>query len=436
MHRSCASTRILKCMQEYRYVIIGGGIAGTTAAETIRKQDKVGKIAIVSDEPHPLYSRVLLSKPKWVLGEQPFDNVWLKNDAWYKEQDIHLFQGLSATALDADRRRVTLSDGDVLTYEKLLLATGAHNRPWSVPGADKAGVMQLRTVDDARAIAEAAQGEPKRVVTIGSSCVSFEIIEILRTRGFTVTEVMRERYYFEPSLSRAEGELIEKVLGENGVEIMRENEVAEVLGGDTVTGVRLKDGREIPCDIVLAFIGVIYPLEWLMGSGVATHKGILTNEFLETNVPGIYSAGDTTECWDEALGEVVIMGNWMSARLQGEVAGKNMSTAPEVARTPFHQVSFHTSHGFGYQIGWVGDVRVGGDRMELHHPTAEPHTYCRLILWHGRVVGGTTVNRPDLMGMITKLIQSREDVSARLKDLGEVVMNETALPQPTGGSCG
>lgn len=423
-------------MQEYRYVIVGGGIAGTTAAETIRKRDAEGAIAIISDEPHPLYSRVLLSKPKWVLGEQPFDNVWLKNDAWYAEKNIHLFRGLTATALDADRKRVTLSDGDVLSYEKLLLATGAHSRPWTVPGAEKQGVLSLRTVDDARAIAKAAQGEPKRVVTIGSSCVSFEIIEILRTRGFTVTEVMRERYYFEPSLSRAEGELIEKVLTANEVEIIRENEVAEVLGSDSVTGVRLKDGREIPCDIVLAFIGVVYPLAWLKSAGLAVNRGILANTFLETNLPGVYSAGDTTESWDEALGEVVIMGNWMSARLQGEVAGKNMSAGPAEERTPFHQVSFHTSHGFGYQIGWVGDVRVGGDRIELHHPTPEPDSYCRLILWHGRVVGGTAVNRPDLMGMITKLIQSREDVSARLKDLGEVVTAATPLPQPTGGSCG
>ncbi len=425
-------------MQPYRYVIIGGGIAGTTAAETIRKCDTEGKIAIISDEPHPLYSRVLLSKPKWVLGEQPFDNVWIKKPEWYVEQNIHLFRGLSATRLDPDRKQLTLSDGDVLVYEKLLIATGAHSRPWNVPGARKQGVLSLRTVDDARKIAEAAQGEPKRVITIGSSCVSFEIIEILRSRGFTVTEVMRERYYFEPSLSREEGELIERVLLGNDVEIIRENEVVEVLGDEVVTGVRLRDGRELSADIVLAFIGVIYPLEWLQSSGLAIHRGILANGFLETNLPGVYTAGDTAECWDEALGEVLIMGNWMSARLQGEVAGKNMTAASCTERTQFEQVSFHTSHGFGYQIGWVGDVRIAADRTYLHYPTPEEHSFCRIIVWHGRVVGGTTVNRPDLMGMITKLIQSREDVSGRFGELGTVLEHEHGSDDTTarGGSCG
>jgi NAD(P)H-nitrite reductase large subunit len=394
-------------MQFYTYVIIGGGIAGTTAAETIRKTDKEGKIAIVSDEPHPLYSRVLLSKPAWVLGEQPFDNVWLKKEAWYQEQGIHLFRGLSATALNPDSKQVTLSDGDVLVYEKLLLATGAHARKWPVKGAEKEGVLYLRTVDDAKRIGTVAQGAPKHVVMIGSSCVSFEIIEVLHSRGFTVTEVMREKHFFEPSLSGEEAAIVERVLDEKGVEVIRETEVAEVLGDGVVTGIRLASGREIPCDYILAFIGVDLPVGWIQAAGIATHRGIYANDYLETNVPHVWTAGDTTECWDRALGETVIMGNWMSARLQGEIAGKNMAGE----RVPFEQVSFHSSHGFGNTIGWTGDVRPLPDRTIIHYPTPEPHTYCRIILREGRVIGGTTVNRPDLMGVMTNLIKKRTDLT-------------------------
>ena len=382
-------------MQEYKYVIIGGGIAGTTAAETIRKNDAEGSIAIVSDEPHPLYSRVLLSKPKWVLGEQPFDNVWLKKDDWYIDNNIHLFQGLRATELDSGKKLVLLSDGDSLQYEKLLLATGAHTRKWQVKGADKKGVHYLRTVDDAKALNEVAQGEPKKAIMIGSACVSFEIIEILVNRGFEVTEVMREKYFFEPQLSQEEVAPIEKTLEENGVKIIREAEVEEILGDDTVTGVRLNNGMELACDIILPFIGVELPIEWVTKAGVATHKGIYANQYLETNVPNVWTAGDTTECWDVMLEETVIMGNWMSARLQGEIAGKNMSTGE---RNPFAQVSFHTSHGFGYQIGWTGDVRskvFGEERTVIHYPTEEENSHCRIIIDDGRIIGGTTVNRPD-----------------------------------------
>jgi NAD(P)H-nitrite reductase large subunit len=101
------------------------------------------------------------------------------------------------------------------------------------------------------------------------------------------------------------------------------------------------------------------------------------------------------------------MGNWMSARLQGEIAGKNMAGE----RVPFEQVSFHSSHGFGNTIGWTGDVRPLPDRTNIHYPTPEPHTYCRIILREGRVIGGTTVNRPDLMGVMTNLIKKRTDLT-------------------------
>lgn len=410
-------------MQEYQYVIIGGGIAGTTAAETIRKRDAVGKIAIISDEPHPLYSRVLLSKPGWVLGEQPFDNVWLKKEAWYTENNVHLFRGLSAVALDTDLKRVVLSDGDVLRYEKLLLATGAHSRPWQVAGADKAGVHFLRTVDDARALCRLAQGEAKRVVMIGSACVSFEVIEILHSRGFHVTEIMREQYFFEPQLSPEEVAPIERTLIEKGVEILRGAEVAEVLGDEKVSGVRLTDRREIACEHILPFIGVELPVAWLKSAGIATHKGIYANQYLETNVPDVWTAGDTAENWDSALAETVIMGNWMSARLQGEIAGRNMAGE----RVPFEQVSFHTSHGFGYQIGWVGDVRPLPGRTIVHIPVEKPNDHCRIVVRNGRIIGGTTVNRPDLMGVITKLVKAKTDVSGKLGDIAGGVLELQAL---------
>jgi NAD(P)H-nitrite reductase large subunit len=418
-------------MQAYKYVIIGGGIAGTTAAETIRKNDAEGSIAIVSDEPHPLYSRVLLSKPKWVLGEQPFDNVWLKKDDWYIENNIHLFQGIRATELDASDKIISLSDGDCLQYEKLLLATGAHTRPWQVKGADKKGIHYLRTVDDAKALNEVAQGEPKKVIMIGSACVSFEIIEILVNRGFEVTEVMREKYFFEPQLSEEEVAPIEKTLEEKGVKIIREAEVTEVLGDEHVTGVRLNNGQELECDIILPFIGVVLPIDWLTKAGIATHKGIYANQYLETNVPDVWTAGDTTEGWDVMLEETVIMGNWMSARLQGEVAGKNMSTGE---REAFAQVSFHTSHGFGYQIGWTGDVRskvFGEERTVVHYPTEEENSYCRIIIDGGRIIGGTTVNRPDLMSAITKIIKDKIEVGDAIEQLKEGTIDLKSVANKT-----
>jgi NAD(P)H-nitrite reductase large subunit len=412
-------------MQHYRYVIIGGGIAGTTAAETIRAHDPEGSIAIVSDEPHRLYSRVLLSKQAWLTGGQAFDRVWLKEEGWYVQQRIHLFRGIRATELDAATQRVTLSDGDTLQYEKLLLATGTHSRRWNVPGAQKEGVLYLRTVDEAKALRAVVQGAPTHVVMVGGSWVSFEIIDILLSRGFQVTEVLREKYFFERQFSQEEASIIERVLVEKGVEIVRESEVSEVLGDTQVTGVRLKTGRTISCTHVLAMIGIEHPIEWMQRAGVATHVGIYANEYLETNVPNIWTAGDTAESWDRALGETVIMGNWMSARFQGEVAGKNMSGQ----RVPFEQVSLHLSHGFGFTIGWIGDVSPGPDRIVTHYPTPEADTYCRIIVWQGRVIGGTTINRPDLMQAITTLIKKKTPVGHLQEGIATGSVDVRALAQ-------
>ncbi|MFA6494628.1 MAG: FAD-dependent oxidoreductase, partial [Candidatus Paceibacterota bacterium] len=191
-------------MQHFKYLIVGGGIAGTTAAETIRKNDGEGTIAIVSDEPYPLYSRVMLSKPAFVRGEQPEESVWLKKPEWYKENNIAFIGGVSATALDGTAKKVTLSNGEDVEYEKLLLAIGAHARKWTIPGSDKKGIFYLRGLDDTKAIMEAVKTK-KHAVLIGSGCVSFEIAEILRSLNIATTLVMREKYFSEPLLSEPEG---------------------------------------------------------------------------------------------------------------------------------------------------------------------------------------------------------------------------------------
>src|SRR3989344_6201531 len=128
-------------MQEVKYLIVGGGAAGTGAAETIRSQDKESTIAIISDEAHRFYSRILLSKPNFFLDKIPFDQIWLKTEAWYKDQNIQLLSGKKAIKLDSVGKIVTLDDGTNLKYKKLLLAVGGSARVWEAPGADKRGVF-------------------------------------------------------------------------------------------------------------------------------------------------------------------------------------------------------------------------------------------------------------------------------------------------------
>jgi NAD(P)H-nitrite reductase large subunit len=399
----------------YKYLIIGGGIAGTTAAENIRARDTEGSIAIISDEPYPFYSRVLLSKPPFLTGAQPYESVWMKKPEWYVENRIIFHGGRSAEKLDPEKKIVTLDGGEEFFYEKLLLATGVHNRPWLVPGSEKKGIHYLRTLDHAKAIINDLRGsEGKRAVMIGSACVSFEVAEILLGKGIHVTEVMRERWYWEPSLSQRESSIVEKHLTEHGVEIIREMEVAEVLGGERVTGVRLKDGREIPCDMVFAFIGVVVPIQWLESSGIALDKAILCDEHMQTTLPDVWAAGDTARYKDVILDRQVLMGNWMNARAQGEIAGKNMTGAHE----HFEMVSFHSSHGFGNMINFIGyiSLRNVGER-EVYRGNEASGKLGRFILQGGRIVGATNVNRTAEIATVVKLIKERVDVSGRIGEL-------------------
>ncbi|MEK7118051.1 MAG: FAD-dependent oxidoreductase, partial [Patescibacteria group bacterium] len=221
----------------YRHLIIGGGVAGTTAAEALRKREPGATIAIVTDEPYRLYSRVLLSKPAFLTGEQHIDGAWMKTDAWYRENKIDLMVDVSAHKLDPATKTVTLSNGDILGYEKLLLAIGTHSRPWHVPGRDKLGVHYLRTLDDAKGIIDDLRAGKKRAVMIGSACVTYEVMDILRMKGIEVTGVMRENYFWEPALSKEEAEIIEKRLFERNVTLIRNTEVAEILGDGEVEGV-------------------------------------------------------------------------------------------------------------------------------------------------------------------------------------------------------
>ncbi|MEK7627539.1 MAG: FAD-dependent oxidoreductase, partial [Patescibacteria group bacterium] len=150
-------------MKQIKYLIIGGGVTGTTAAETIRQNDKENGIMIISDEPYRFYSRIMLSKPAFFLGKIPFDKIWLKTEEWYQKNNIELLAGRKAVKLDSRNKTVALDNGDKINYEKLLLAIGGHSRELQIPGSDKNGVLYLRNLSDAKAIAELVKTAKKSV---------------------------------------------------------------------------------------------------------------------------------------------------------------------------------------------------------------------------------------------------------------------------------
>lgn len=399
----------------YKYLIIGGGVAGTTAAETLRQNDKESSIAIVSDEPI-MYSRIMLSKPNFFLEKIPFDSVWLKKPEWYTENRIDFIGESLAIKLDPQNKNVGLKDGRVLNYEKLLLATGGESRKWPVSGVDKKGICYLRDLSEAKELIEGVKNA-KQAIAVGSGFVSFEMCEMMCLAGLEVTLVMREPYYWYPLLDEESGKMIETALEKGGVKILRETEVSEVLGDDKISGVVLKDGTKLECQLALIGIGLSCNLDWVKEAGVEINKGILANEYLETNVPDIYTAGDVAEFNDLVLGEKVQLGNWVNAQMQGRVAATNILGN----KKEFKMVSFYTCIGFGLNIAMSGDVRVKPEYKVIKRGSPEINSFARIIVdENDEIIGATFINRTQDMIPINKLIEKDFKVSGHESELADI----------------
>lgn len=383
------------------YLIIGGGIAGTTAAQTIRQHDAAGTITIVSDEPHRCFARIMLSKPRFFLGQIPLDQVWLRSENWYREQRITLAAGRTAVRIDAAAKTVTLDDNSTLAYGKLLLAVGAQPNHCTVDGASGLGVRYLRTLDDARAIMTAVKSA-RRAVCIGGGFVSFEMCEMLRKAGLHVALVIREPHYWDPLLDADSGRMIEAALKRGGIKIFRNALVKTVVRkAQAITGVMLQSGTRVPCELIIPGLGVCVKTDWLAAAGVAVNRGVVTNEYLESNVPDVWAAGDCAEFNDLVLGERVQLGNWVNAQQQGKIAGRNMAGD----RLVFRMVSFYTTQGFGITIAFAGDVRVAG-REVIRRGSPKTRSYARLLVdEHDELVGATFINRTQELGYICRLIE-------------------------------
>ncbi len=397
-------------------------MAGTTAAETLRQSDKEGNIAIISDEPR-MYSRIILSKPNFFLGKIPFNQVWLREEKWYAENKIDFIGETMAQNLDPQNKTITLKDGRILKYEKLLLATGGEARRWPIPGSDKKGVCYLRDLKEAQTLIENVK-TAKQAISVGSGFVSFEMCEMMRQAGLEVTLVMREPYYWYPLLDEESAKIIEKGLEDGGVKILRNSEVVEVCGDEKINGVVLKDKNKIECDLALVGIGLVCNLDWLKPAGIEMNKGIIANEYLETNIPDVYAAGDVAEFNDLILGERVQLGNWVNAQMQGRTVAMNMMSSFSelgINKKPFRMVSFYTAQGFGLNIAMSGDVRLKQDYKIIKSGSPEINSLARIIVdANNEIIGATFINRTQDMGPINKLIESDFKVFGHEFELADI----------------
>lgn len=407
------------------YLIIGGGVAGTTAADTIRAADKQASVHIISDEAYRFYSRIMLSKPNFFLGKVPFDTVYLKSETWAKDNNIDFTLNQSATAIDTKNKVVSVTNGEKIGYNKLLLALGCNVNRWTIPGAEKNGVHYLRTLDDAKGIIADVK-QAKRAVVIGGGFIGFEMCDMLKLAGLETTLIIREKYFWEPLLDEPSGRMIEAALKNGGVKIIYETQVEEVLGEGRITGVKLNSGETLPADMIIVGIGTKTTTDWVVKSGIACNRGILANEFLQTSDPNIYAAGDAAEYGDTILNEHIQFGNWANAQAQGKTAALNMMGG----HVPFHHVSFYSAQGLGLAIVFVGDVRVNNNRTFIQRGSPEAKGYTRIIIENGEVEGATMINRTMDLMPLTKIIEQDTKIEPYRQQLADPTFDLKTLIAP------
>jgi len=387
-----------------RYVIIGGGIAGTTAAEEIRKRDTEGEITIIDAEGHPCYSRVLLSH--YAKGKIERERLFLKKPSWYKEKNIELMSGVTVTKIDPINTFVLTSEDRELPYDKLLITTGGELR---LLPEDKRGVSYLRTLDDAdhllQLISEIKERpeDERRGIVMGAGFIGVEYINIFAEHDIPTTALIRSGGFWSKNIAKHSQKVIIDHVKNQGVEVLVNTSYQTMLGETDFAGLRLKDGQEIAAQILGVGIGLQYSHEIFTQAGLETAEGVIANEYLETNLENIYVAGDVAEFSDVIVGRRVRIGTWMNALMQARAVAKTMTGE----RTEYQLVPSYAIDILGLDIVFVGDTdREKTD--EIVQRVSEGNKSVELFIRDQHLVGAVLIGDVAERQKITDAIKAKK----------------------------
>ncbi len=383
-----------------KHVIIGNGPAGVVAAETLRKLDANADIVLVGDENEPPYSRMAI--PYLLTGSIGEEGTHLRKDAGhYARLDIRLVRA-RAEKVDVKARSVALSNGEKLSYERLLIATGSHPLRPAIPGIDAPNVHACWTLADAREIA--AKAKPgARVVQLGAGFIGSIILQALAGRGVRLSVVEMGDRMVPRMMTEKAGELIRLWVEKKGVRVHVNARAVAITGAEAMQ-VQLSNGQSIECDLVIAAAGVRPNIAFLEGSGVKVGDGILVDARMQTSVPGIYAAGDVTEAAGFHSGRPQLNAIQPNAADQARVAAANMAGAQTAMQGSLAINVLDTlgliSSSFGQ---WQGVE--GGAGVELVDEAN--YRYLSLQFKDDVLVGATSIGWTDHVGALRGLIQGR-----------------------------
>lgn len=374
-----------------RLVIVGASLAGHRAAHAARGAGFDGDLIVVGAERHLPYTRPPLSK-ELLAGEQGVDNVRFPCDKF--EADWRL--GVSAASLDRARRRVVLSDGDELAYDRLILATGSRARPWPGAGAELEGIHVLRNLEDAVALRLAFERRP-RVAIVGAGFIGCEVAQTARKQGLDVTLIDIATTPMLP-LGPQLGQWCADLHRDNGVDLRLRTGVAALHGNGRVEAVELSDGERVEADVVVVGLGAVPNTEWLAGSGLQLNPGLQCDASLTVaDDPDILGAGDIVS-WPHPLadGETLRIEHWTVAAEQGQLAGRNV-ILPHAERKAYDAPPYFWSDQYDKKIQSLG-LPGRAERLEVLESTPDGARVVYAGERDGRLIGIVAINAARRLG--------------------------------------
>lgn len=399
--------------KQQNFIIVGGGLAGVSAAEELRAQGFTGGIRIFAAEPHPPYIRPPLSKG-FLAGSEGPDAVFAHPDEWYRENRIEVDVDTKVFGVDAAAHEVSLSGGRRVGYDRLLLATGSTPRMLTIDGAELDGVHYLRTIDDSLALKDVLSSGGRRLVLIGSGWIGMEVGATARTLGNEVTILERDPIPLANAIGDELGQLFADLHREKGVELRTSVTVERIEGANgRVSGVVLAGGEVVPADIVLIGVGVVPNIALAEDAGIVTENGVVVDEAMRSSDPDIFAAGDVANAFHPLARMRLRSEHWANAIGEGKAAARGMLGLDE----SYTDIPYFYTDQFDVGMEYSGYGPLTKGARVVYRGDRDAREFIAFWLKDGVVVAGMNVNVWDVNEHVQRLIRSGTVVDeARLVD--------------------
>jgi 3-phenylpropionate/trans-cinnamate dioxygenase ferredoxin reductase subunit len=403
-----------------KYLLVGGGLAASSAAEAIRAIDRAGTILLVGQEINRPYHRPPLSK-EFLRRDKGRAELWAKPIGWYEENEVHLRTGRQVAHLDCARRAVTLSSGEVISFDRLLLATGAAPKPLDAPGAELPNVFYLRTIEDVgrlqHAIDKSKLDGRKRATVIGGGVLGVELAASLTQTGLTI-DLVASREPWGKFAGESTGKFVARYLESNGVTVHTGQRPQRLEGDGRVQRVVMPSGEAIPCDFVVAAAGIVINRDLLRGTPISAERAILADDHCRTSVEHVYAAGDCAAVFDPLFGKHRLLDHWDNAQVTGKIAGTNMAGG----EARYDVVNYFFSDVFDLSLSAWGEARQVSHRLTRGTPSVESPEMVEIgIAADGRIAQVLALNHRGQDEVLRELVKRRVYVEGK----------EEALKDPT-----